>query len=221
MKQKTKPLFIFIAASCAVALSVFAALLIHDSGGPPRVFSQIIAPDSVEKSFGERLSDAAMERTKHVVKYDPAYVVIDYPNGDVPPDKGVCTDVVIRSYRVLGIDLQKLVHEDMRANFGKYPKKWGLTAPDKNIDHRRVPNLTTFFTRKGKKLSVTKNPGDYKTGDLVTWKITGGLDHIGVVVDKRSLGGKRPMIVHNIGAGPKCEDMLFRYEITGHYRYEP
>ena len=171
------------------------------------------------KDFGQTLSQAALERTKHFVIYNGSYRKISYPNGDVPAYFGVCTDVVIRSYRVLGIDLQKRVHEDMKAHFKSYPKNWGLKRTDTNIDHRRVPNLQVFFTRKGQSLKVTHNPRDYKTGDMVTWKLNNNLPHIGIVVDRRSEDGKRPLIVHNIGFGPQLEDMLFDFTITGHYRY--
>jgi len=171
--------------------------------------------------FPSRLSAAAIERTSHTIRYDGRYVRIPYPGGDVPGDTGVCTDVVIRSYRVAGIDLQKEVHEDMRAAFDAYPKIWGLNRPDSNIDHRRVPNLAKFFERKGEKFAVTFDPMQYAVGDLVTWDLGGGVPHIGIVVDRRSADGKRPMVVHNIGAGPKLEDVLFAWKITGHYRYRP
>ncbi|WP_313804199.1 DUF1287 domain-containing protein [Flavobacterium sp.] len=174
-----------------------------------------------EKSFYEKLSDAALVLTKDKVTYDPAYVAIQYPNGDVPKNKGVCTDVVIRAYRKLGIDLQKEVHEDMKANFSKYPnlKKWGLKKTDTNIDHRRVPNLEVFFSRKGTELAISENAKDYKTGELVTWMINDKLPHIGIVTNKKSPDGKRPMIVHNVGAGQVLEDCLFSYKIVGHYKY--
>jgi uncharacterized protein YijF (DUF1287 family) len=169
----------------------------------------------------ESLVDAAMERTNHQVRYDGAYVKLDYPMGDVPSNTGVCTDVIIRSYRQLGIDLQQLVHEDMKQHFSDYPSKrmWGLTRPDKNIDHRRVPNLQKFFTRHGQSLPVSKKAMDYKAGDLVTWMVNGSLPHIGIVVKQRSKDDKRSLIVHNIGRGPQLQDMLFSYPITGHYRY--
>ncbi len=169
----------------------------------------------------DQLVAAALERTRHKVVYDPAYRTIAYPMGDVPAATGVCTDEVIRAYRTLGIDLQQLVHEDMRAAFRSYPRQWGLGRPDRNIDHRRVPNLQVFFTRHGKSLPVTARGVDYAPGDLVTWRLPGNLPHIGMVTDRRSVDGARPLIVHNIGAGPKLEDMLFDYEITGHYRYLP
>lgn len=181
----------------------------------------LLSTSSAHADNSELLVNAAMERLKHQVRYDGAYVKLDYPMGDVPANTGVCTDVVIRSYRQLGIDFQQLVHEDIKANFNQYPSKrnWGLTRPDKNIDHRRVPNLQAFFKRHGKSLAVTKNGDDYKAGDLVTWMVNGSLPHIAIVVKKHSADGKRPMIVHNIGRGPELEDMLFNYPITGHYRY--
>jgi len=173
-----------------------------------------------QKSFNEKLSDAAIELTKIEVEYDPAYYVIDYPNGDVPSDKGVCTDVIIRAYRKIGIDLQKEVHEDMMSNFDKYPKTWGLTKPDKNIDHRRVPNLMVFFTRHGTVKAITKKPADYLPGDIVCWNLGDDIKHIGFVVNKKSEDGKRNLIVHNIGAGQVMEDCLFEFKIIGHFRYE-
>lgn len=167
----------------------------------------------------EKLITAAIERTKQNVVYDGSYMKIAYPMGDVPGNTGVCTDLVIRSYRGIGIDLQQAVHEDMKRSFSSYPKNWGLKRTDTNIDHRRVPNLKTFFKRKGAALPVSKNPADYKPGNLVTWNLPGNLPHIGIVTHKKSFDGKRPLIVHNIGQGPVLEDMLFDYPITGHYRY--
>jgi|SRR6218665_2657430 len=169
--------------------------------------------------FYQKLSDAALTLTKTDVKYDPQYFSIGYPNGDVPANKGVCTDVVIRAYRKLGIDLQKKIHEDMQENFALYPKIWGLKTTDSNIDHRRVPNLQVFFTRKGKSLGISENAADYKTGDLVTWMINGKLPHIGIVTAIKTADGKRNKIVHNVGGGQVLDDCLFRYKITGHYRY--
>ena len=170
----------------------------------------------------QALVSAAHERTQQRVVYTPAYVKLKYPGGDVPPGTGVCTDVIIRSYRKLGIDLQKLVHEDMRRAFAKYPKNWGLKRADRNIDHRRVPNLRRYFERQGASLKVTKRAKDYLPGDLVTWMVgpRGNLPHIGIVTEKKSMLGT-PLIVHNIGAGPELENMLFSYPITGHYRFFP
>ena len=169
----------------------------------------------------KRLVAAAIERTHHSVRYVPAYVRIPYPGGDVPSDTGVCTDEIIRSYRAVGVDLQKEVHEDMVRNFSAYPnqRRWGLDHPDSNIDHRRVLNLMVFFQRKGESLPVTSRAADYAPGDLVTWDLGGGVPHIGIVVDQKARWANRYMVVHNIGAGPKMEDVLFDWKITGHYRY--
>jgi hypothetical protein len=168
-----------------------------------------------------KLSVAAIERTSHIVRYEPAYVRIPYPGGDVPADTGVCTDEIIRSYRALGIDLQKEVHEDMTRNFSAYPnsRRWGLAHTDSNIDHRRVPNLMIFFSRKGESLARSNRAEDYFPGDLVTWDLGGGVPHIGIVVDRKSASSGRFMVVHNIGRGPKMEDVLFQWKITSHYRY--
>jgi len=175
------------------------------------------------ESFENQLVNAAIARTLHNIRYDGSYFSIAYPNGDVPNDIGVCTDVVIRAYRSLGVDLQKRVHEDMKLNFSAYPSKriWGLTHTDKNIDHRRVPNLQVFFSRNGEILPISKRKQDYQPGDIVTWKLTGNLPHIGIVVGDSVSETTNPLIVHNIGSGPKKEDVLFDYKITGHYRYRP
>ncbi len=165
-------------------------------------------------------TEGALALTEQQVTYDPSYFSLDYPNGDVPSGKGVCTDVVIRAYRKIGIDLQREVHEDMKANFERYPKIWGLTTTDRNIDHRRVPNLMTFFERKGASRAITAKADDYLPGDIVCWNLGGALTHIGIVVNKKSGDGKRNMIVHNIGAGQVLEDCLFDFKIIGHYRYE-
>ncbi len=168
-----------------------------------------------------RFIAAAIERTHHSVRYDPAYVRIPYPGGDVPASTGVCTDEVIRSYRAVGVDLQKEVHEDMVQNFSDYPRSWHwlLARPDSNIDHRRVPNLMVFFQRKGVSLPKTTRIEDYSPGDIVTWDLGGGVPHIGIVVDQKSPQSGRYMIVHNIGQGPRMEDVIFNWKITGHYRY--
>ncbi len=171
------------------------------------------------ESFPTRLVAAAIERTAKNVTYDGSYRRLQYPGGDVPDDIGVCTDLIIRSYRALDIDLQQLVHEDMLAAFSAYPQRWGLTRPDANIDQRRVPNLQAFFSRHGTVLSQSANPREYQPGDIVTWMLPGNLPHIGIVSDRRSSDRARPLVVHNIGNGPEIEDMLFKYRITGHYRY--
>ncbi|MCP5161027.1 MAG: DUF1287 domain-containing protein [Hahellaceae bacterium] len=175
------------------------------------------------ESVGEELARSALKRTEFSVVYDGSYRVIPYPGGDVPANLGVCTDVVIRAYRGVGIDLQQRVHEDMLAHFDLYPSRrlWGLRKPDTNIDHRRVPNLQRFFERHGTVLAVTSNPDDYQTGDIVTWKLPRNLPHIGIVIGQKSGSSGIPLIVHNIGRGPEVEDGLFAYSITGHYRYPP
>jgi uncharacterized protein YijF (DUF1287 family) len=171
----------------------------------------------------QALADAAVARTTHVVHYDGRYFPMTYPGGDVPADKGVCTDVVIRAYRAVGIDLQQRVHEDMAAHFERYPSKrlWGLSRTDTNIDHRRVPNLQVFFARHGRKLDVSDAAGDYLPGDIVTWMLPGNLPHIGIVTGRRDPASGRPLVAHNIGRGPELEDVLFAYPLTGHYRYLP
>tara|TARA_B100001741_G_C16371609_1_gene513536 strand:+ start:173 stop:769 length:597 start_codon:yes stop_codon:yes gene_type:complete len=167
----------------------------------------------------ENISKAAIELTKQEVKYDGSYYSIPYPNGDVPNGLGVCTDVVIRTYRSLGLDLQKEIHEDMKNNFDKYPKNWGLKKPDKNIDHRRVPNQMTYFERQGSSLTITNKSENYLPGDVVAWDLGEGTTHIGVVVNKKSLFSDNYMIVHNIGAGQNIDDCLFDFKIIGHYRF--
>ena len=167
------------------------------------------------------LVSAAQDRLKHKVTYNGAYMKLDYPGGDVPANIGVCTDVIIRSYRAAyGFDFQKAVHEDMKASFSAYPKIWGLRRPDKNIDHRRVPNLETFLRRQGASLTLGTKAVDFKAGDIVSWRLPGNLPHIGIVSDRKAPDGT-PLIIHNIGAGPQEEDMLFTYKINGHFRYIP
>ena len=166
-----------------------------------------------------KISDSAIELTNKMVTYDGAYYSIPYPNGDVPDGIGVCTDVIIRTFRSVGLDLQKEVHEDMEANFELYPQRLGHNKPDSNIDHRRVPNLMTYFKRQGAEIPITNKGEDYLPGDIVSWSLGGGLTHIGVVVNKKSNDNKRFMIVHNIGGGQVLEDCLFNYTITGHYRF--
>jgi uncharacterized protein len=183
---------------------------------PPR---PIPARQSQNEQFLPRLLAAAHERTTHTIRYEPAYVHIVYPNGDVPADTGVCTDEIIRIYRAVGIDLQQLVHEDMQQNRAAYPRFGNYGGTDTNIDHRRVPNLTVFFARKGKSLPITNRTEDYAPGDLVTWDLGGNVPHIGIVVDTKSPQSGRYLIVHNIGRGPKMEDVLFDWKITGHYSY--
>jgi uncharacterized protein YijF (DUF1287 family) len=174
---------------------------------------------SAQENFYHQLADSALTLTHDQVVYDPGYYTMDYPNGDVPEDRGVCTDVIIRAYRKMGIDLQKEVHEDIKANFNAYPNIWGLTSTDKNIDHRRVPNLMTFFERNGEVKIISSNPIDYAPGAIVCWHLGGGVTHIGLVSNLKSDGGTRYLVIHNIGAGQVVEDCLFHFEIIGHYRY--
>jgi uncharacterized protein len=178
------------------------------------------SPSRAHIDFIQRLVTAAIDRTHHSVRYDPAYVRIPYPGGDVPADTGVCTDEIIRSYRAVGVDLQKEVHDDMAGNMSAYAPgaRWRQHNPDSNIDHRRVPNLIVFFRRKGETLQITSHPEDYKSGDLVTWDLGGGVPHIGIVVDRKGASGHN-MIVHNIGQGPRMEDVLLSWKVTGHFRY--
>ena len=169
------------------------------------------------EALAAKLVEAARGQVGRTLIYDPAYVTLKYPMGDVPEERGVCADVVIRAMRVTGTDLQQVVHEDMKSNFSAYPKTWGLRSTDRNIDHRRVLNLAVFFKRRGFSLPVTKEAGDYRPGDLVTCTVAGRLPHIMVVSDRRNADGT-PLVIHNIGQGAKEEDRLFEFPITGHFR---
>jgi len=181
------------------------------------------APAAMAQSAPDKLAAAASDRLSVQVRYTPAYVSIDYPNGDVPAHTGVCTDVIIRSYRAAyGFDLQRAVHEDMKASFDAYPSAriWGLTRPDKNIDHRRVPNLEAYFKRQGASLPRSRKASDYQPGDVVSWRLGGRVAHIGIVSTRKTRSGT-PLIIHNIGAGVKEDDILFASPITGHFRFTP
>ncbi len=175
---------------------------------------------NAQSKFCLRLADSSISLTKQIVQYDPTYFKIPYPNGDVPSNKGVCTDVIIRSYRKLGIDLQKEVHVDMSAHFEQYPKNWGMKSTDRNIDHRRVPNLMVFFKRCGDIKKITQNPSDYLPGDIVCWNLGGGITHIGLISNKKVNSGNRYLVLHNIGSGQVLEDCLFDYKIIGHFVFE-
>lgn len=179
------------------------------------------APVAAETALAAKFVHAAAALENRGVGFDRGYRKIAYPMGDVPANVGVCADVVVRAYRVIGIDLQQLVHEDMARHFALYPKTWGLGAPDANIDHRRVLNLRVFFARHGAALRITANPADYKPGDLVTWNLDprNSAPHIGIVMPRRSADGARPLIMHNMGNGQIYQNILFVYRITGHYRY--
>lgn len=185
-------------------------------------FATLVPPATIarpDESPALRLVRAAREQVGVTVVYDGSYRALAYPGGDVPPERGVCTDVVVRAYRALGFDLQRAVHEDMRAAWSAYPKLWGLERPDRNIDHRRVPNLATFLRRHGLELGLSDDPTAFRPGDVVTWRLPSGVPHIGIVSDRRV--GDRPLILHNIGAGAREEDVLFAFERTGHFRYVP
>lgn len=164
------------------------------------------------------LMQSLESQTQLTTSYNPAYVILEYPNGDVPIHTGVCADVVVRAMRANHIDLQKELHVDMSQHFSMYPNRWNLKTTDKNIDHRRVANLMKFFERKQKSISITKNENDYKPGDIVAWKLNNGLLHIGMVYNGTNEDGI-PLIVHNIGNGTTIADVLFQWEIIGHYRW--
>lgn len=169
-----------------------------------------------------RLIAAAEAQVGATVLYDGSYVPLNYPMGDIPRHTGVCTDVVIRAYRdAFGIDLQKLIHEDMKRAFNAYPKIWGLKRPDTNIDHRRVPNMERFFARRKARLAISMNGADYRPGDLVTQRLPRNLPHIGIVSHYPSRDGRRPLLIHNVGNGTRIEDRLFDAKIVGHFRFLP
>lgn len=181
----------------------------------------LIAPPATAQDMGALIM-AARAQVGVTVLYDPAYVALDFPGGDVPPDRGVCTDVIIRAFRTAwSLDLQRVVHRDMERAFAEYPQIWDLTAPDPNIDHRRVPNLQALLHRAGAGLEISVNPADYQPGDLVSWRLPGNLPHIGIVSDRMNADGNRPLILHNIGGGAHEDDLLTSFPITGHYRITP
>ncbi|MDZ7845638.1 MAG: DUF1287 domain-containing protein [Owenweeksia sp.] len=169
----------------------------------------------------ETLADSAVSLINPEINYDPRYFSIGYPNGDVPAHLGVCTDVIIRAYRKLEIDLQVKVHEDMAQHFNEYPNHWGLAATDKNIDHRRVPNLMRFFTRAGAACAANQQDQDYLPGDIVCWDLGRGLTHIGLVMHETDPKSGRHLVLHNIGGGQVLQDILLDYRIIGHFRYIP
>ena len=216
---------LFSMKQCAIVLLLLCTLACqqqHTTGSRPEALPakpilkplQTNAPPQLTQ-----LIEGAVAQAGITTGYDPSYVKIDYPNGDVAPETGVCSDVIVRAFRKAGIDLQKEVHEDIQASRSAYPTRWSATAVDSNIDHRRVLNLMTFFERRGKSVAITSNGDDYQPGDVVAWDLGGGVDHIGLVINFWSESEKRCLIVHNIGAGTRIEDVLFNWKITGHYRY--
>ena len=184
---------------------------------PPRPTIKPL-PDNSPPQLKQML-EGAIAQAGVTTGYDPAYVALDYPGGDVPEKTGVCSDVVVRAFRKAGIDLQKEVHEDLKSARSEYPTRWGAIGPDRNIDHRRVLNLMTYFKRRGKSLPIGNRATNYQPGDIVAWELTGGIDHIGIVTNMLSDSEDRYLIIHNIGAGARIEDVLFTWTITGHYRF--
>lgn len=223
-----KRIVLAIIAICLVAAAAEAIPRHYWAVGWQLATSPFAAPPApVEKPFLEasawskKLVGSAERQIGETVTYDPAYANLAFPGGDIPRVRGVCTDVVIRAMRdAHGVDLQLLVNSDMKSAFDSYPKKWGLRQPDSNIDHRRVPNLQHYFQRIGAEQQISRDARHYRPGDIVTWKLPGNLDHIGIVTDRPNRDSTRPLVVHNIGAGTRLQDMLFSYEITGHYRLE-
>ena len=204
----------------SLGLACIAAALLYGRVFEPWLRRQDFAlRDPTISATGLALAKAAAAQIGQTIDYDGSYVPLPYPGGDVPLRTGVCADVVIRSLRAEGVDLQKELHEDMQAAFDDYPHYWDLTQPDANIDHRRVPNLERYFERSGKSLPLSRDPADFEPGDFVSWRLDGGQPHIGIVSDQRSADGLRPLIVHNIGAGTQLEDVLFEWKMSGHFRY--
>jgi hypothetical protein len=221
-----------------LALQIAAVLLVACESKPPAltpvtrdVAAPLLAPDEAELSTADgprdtaplteaqRIVAGAIKQVGVTTTYDSAYVKLDYPMGDVSIATGVCTDVVIRAMRHAGVDLQQLVHEDMRDSFAAYPDDWGLHAPDRNIDHRRVPNLMRYFERAGRTTYLSPQGDDYRPGDIVAWRLSAGRLHMGVVTDQRAPGRDVPLVVHNVGRGAQLADVLFGYELIGHYRW--
>ena len=214
-----------IVSGCLIALSAAgcdrpASTRITDAPAPLPAASPIARPLALNASPQiKQLVDAAIEQSKVTTGYDPSWVKIDYPNGDVPGETGVCSDVVVRAFRKVSIDLQKEVHEDMTRAWAAYPKRWGARGTDTNIDHRRVLNLTTYFERQNKSLPITGDRANYLPGDIVAWELSDGVEHIGIVTNLSSEPDNHYLIVHNIGAGARVEDVLMAWKIIGHYRY--
>ena len=205
---------VFVASGCQRR---HAREVSREPAVPPNLIVKPL-PDNAPPQLKQML-EGAIAQAGVTTSYDPSYVSLDYPGGDVPETSGVCSDVVVRAFRKAGIDLQKEIHEDMKVARSDYPTKWGAISPDSNIDHRRVLNLMAYFRRQGKSLPVTYNAADYQPGDIVAWDLTSGIDHIGIVTNMLSDSTDRYLIVHNIGAGTRVEDVLFDWTIKGHYRF--
>jgi uncharacterized protein YijF (DUF1287 family) len=217
--MKPRPLITLVVPALLLSFAGACQHRVAKSRTPPAEQTEVRALLANSSPQLKLLIDGAVEQIGQTTGYDPSYQEISYPNGDVPIETGVCSDVVVRAFRKTGIDLQQEVHEDMTDDFGAYPTRWGLSKPDANIDHRRVPNLMTYFTRQGKSLSVDESSDNFLPGDIVTWDLGLGTAHIGMVVSVWYKPTQRYLIVHNIGAGTKMEDALFSWKITGHYRY--
>src|SRR2546423_3201155 len=203
MKQTSRSLIICLLVS-AIALAMACAPKAMQADHASLVSAEV-------RPALRPVVESALEQTGQTTVYDPAYIKLTYPGGDLPIERGVCADVIVRAFRKGGVDLQKEVHEDMARDFAAYPNRWGLKAPDANIDHRRVPNLMTYFKRRGKALPITESAKDYEPGDVVAWDLGGGLRHIGIFVNRRARDGERYYVVHNIGAGARLEDVLFTW----------
>ena len=218
-ERKHSRLVLFVTCLLAIACSCQRQYATGKSAAavPPTSVTQPLPPKSSPQL--KQFIDGAVEQSKVTTGYDPSYVKLDYPNGDVASDTGVCSDVVVRAFRKAGIDLQKEVHEDMKLAWDEYPRKWGARGTDTNIDHRRVLNLTTYFERRNKSLPISNNRVDYLPGDLVAWELSDGVEHIGILTNLWSEPDKHCLVVHNIGAGARVEDVLFAWKIIGHYRY--
>ncbi len=208
------------AAICFCAIAIASCTLKTPIASPSKETSQETQIPVLEpRTPTDWLVAGALEQIGKTTLYDPAYVGIAYPNGDVPIERGVCTDVVVRALRKTGVDLQVLIHEDMKRAFHAYPNLWNLSRPDSNIDHRRVPNINTFLRRQGKAVPITQNPNDYRPGDIIAWELPSGLLHMGVLSHVRVPGTARYQAIHNISSGTELEDILFRFKIIGHFRY--
>lgn len=217
--MKKALLLLLLSSLISTALACSRASFVREAGVRAANDERTRPFDANASPALRRVVEDAIDQTNYTHAYDQSYERLDYPGGDVPLERGACSDVIVRAFRKGGVDLQKEVHEDMTAAFAAYPKKWGLTKPDSNIDHRRVPNLMTFFERKGKSVAVTDRADDYKPGDVVTWDLGGGTTHIGMVTNVWSDRSGTYLIAHNIGGGVHVENVLFSWRITGHYRY--